>query len=133
MQAEMDEVKARYETGIAALRQVHNDRLKGLQAYCAAHRDRLAPKKKSFAFPAGVIGWRLTPPAVSIKGVEAVIALIRKRRLGRFLRRGKVTIDKEAMLKEPDLAKKLDGVAISQVEEFYVETVAPAASDEAAA
>ena len=133
MKEEIEQVKARHEVAIAATRQVHNDRLKGLQAYCAAHRERLAPKKKSFNFPAGAIGWRLTPPAVTIKGAEALIALIRKRRLSRFLRIGKVTINKEAMLSEPAVAAKLDGVTISQVEEFFVESQAPAASDEVAA
>ena len=133
MQAEIETVKARHELAIAATRQVHNDRLKGLQAYCAAHRERLAPKKKSCNFPAGIVGWRLTPPSVTIKGAEALIALLRKRRLSRFLRKGKVTIDKEAMLKEPDVATRLDGVTIGQVEEFFVDSLAPAASDEVAA
>ena len=133
MQAAIENVKAEHEGPIAALRQFHNDRLKGLQTYCVAHRERLTPKKKSFNFPAGTIGWRMTPKSVVLKGVEDLIALIRKRRLSRFLRRGKVTIDKEAMLKESDVAGKLEGVTISQTEEFFVETQAPAASDEVAA
>lgn len=131
MQTEIDAVKAKHELAIGALRQFHNDRLKGLQTYCVAHRERLTPKKKSFNFPAGTIGWRMTPKSVVLKGVEDLIALIRKRRLGRFLRKGKVTIDKEAMLKEQAVAQKLDGVTIAQTEEFFVETQAPAASDEA--
>ena len=58
---------------------------------------------------------------MTIKGVEAVIAAIKTLGLSSFLRT-KEEIDKEAMLREPDKARLVQGVSIgSEGETFAVE------------
>ena len=65
------------------------------------------------------MGWRTSPPAVQIKDVEDVIKRIKKLGLVDFIRT-KETIDKPAMLKNPEKAKSVQGVSITQNEEFFV-------------
>lgn len=93
----------------------------GIFIFAQGHRDKLTEngKKKTVRFPTGEVLWRMTPPAVSLKGVEEVIKLCQARRLTRFIR-VKKEIDKEAMLKEPKVAEKIPGVTIRQKEEFVV-------------
>ena len=116
-----------------------------LQAYAAAHRDRLTDKGKSktVAMPAGQLGWRSRPPSVRwSKGVKAEDVLDGVRALAKRLfarnnpedqKRGvavqgfirtKHEPNKEAMLASPELAMLIDGVEIGSAgEEFYVEPV----------
>ena len=74
---------------------------------------------KFHAFATGEVKWRLRPPSISVRGADAVIATLRKLGLGRFLRE-KVEIDKEALLKEPDVARQVGGVSLSQKEDFVI-------------
>ena len=131
MQTEIDRVKADYETSIKALRTELNGSLKGLQAYFEVHRERLLKKNKSVHMPAGRAGWRMTPPKVSVKGAELVIARLRKLRGGakRFLRTT-VSVNKEALLDAPEIIERVEGLSTSQKEEFFVEPVAPRASED---
>jgi len=93
----------------------------GIFIFAQANRDGLTEKgkKKTVSLPTGDILWRLTPPAVSLKGVEKVIKLCQTRGLARFIR-VKKEVDREAMLKEPKVAGKIPGVTIRQKEEFVV-------------
>ena len=98
------------------------DRLfEGIYIFAESHRDELTEKgkKKTVNLPTGDILWRLTPPAVSLKNVKRIIGLCKSCRLKRFIRT-KEEVDKEAMLKEPEKAKEIKGVTISQKEEFVV-------------
>lgn len=132
--AAVAQVKAEHEAVAAPL----NARIAGLhaaiQAWAEANRAALTNdgRSKSVELPAGFLRWRLTRPRVAIVGAKEVLALIRKnRRFRRFLRVA-YAIDKDAMLKAPDLAARLPGVAIEQTEEFVVEPcgagLAPAAA-----
>ena len=93
--------------------------VEGLFAYAEAHRDELTDggKRKTVEVPTGIFGWRMTPPAVSLRDVESILKSLKSLRLKRFIRT-KEEVDKEAMLKEPDVASKVKGVSIGQREEF---------------
>ncbi len=104
-----------------------------VQAYCETNKDRLTQggKKKSFDFGSGEVKWRQRPPSVRIRGIPAVIDALRELGLGRFLRQ-KTEVDKEAMLKEPEVAAAVAGVTVvSGVEDFAIEPVDEKLSDQA--
>lgn len=94
----------------------------GVQAWCEAHRAELTGGKVKFhEFGTGRVLWRLRPPRVSIRGTEAVIEACRRLGLTKFLRE-KVEINKEAMLAEPEVAGRIQGVVIaSEGEDFVIE------------
>jgi phage host-nuclease inhibitor protein Gam len=99
-----------------------------LAAWATVHRaELLEPGKKSVSLATGEIGWKADRPKVELTAEEAeVIAAIRKRKLEqRFLRQGKVTVDKQALLKAPDEAAKIPGVTIiTGTESFYRKPIA---------
>ncbi|MBU2082275.1 host-nuclease inhibitor Gam family protein [Patescibacteria group bacterium] len=93
--------------------------VEGLFAYAEAHRDELTDggKRKTVKVPTGIFGWRMTPLAVSLRDVESILESLKALKLKRFIRT-KEEVDKEAMLKEPEVAKTVKGVSISQHEDF---------------
>lgn len=95
--------------------------VEGLFIFAESHRDELTEKgkKKTIELPTGIFGWRMTPPAVSLKNVEQVLSELMKRGLKQFIRL-KPEVDKKAMLREPEIAKTIKGVTISQSEQFIV-------------
>ncbi len=94
----------------------------GVQAWCEAHRDELTQggKVKTADLPTGTVKWRTTPPSVSVKGADAVMALLIDRGLDRFVRT-KQEVNKEAILNEPDEVAAVPGITIQQREEFVIE------------
>ena len=89
--------------------------------FAQSHRDELTEKgkKKTVSLPSGDILWRMTPPAVSLRNVKQIIELCKSHEFRRFIRK-KEEVNREAMLREPEKAKKIKGVTISQKEEFVV-------------
>jgi len=91
---------------------LHQDEIgalfEGVYVFAQAHRDELTEgeKKKTVNLPTGIICWRNTPPAVSIKDVQAVIQRFKEMKLNHFIRT-KEEPDKEAMLKDQEVAKAL--------------------------
>ena len=78
-------------------------------------------KTKTVDLGAGIIKWRLRPPSVRLTKVEDIIERIKALRLRRFLRVS-IEVDKEAMRKEPAVARTIAGVSIgSEGEDFIVE------------
>ena len=98
------------------------DLRRGVQAWCEAHREELTGgRTKTVEFGSGRALWRLRPPSVSLRGKEAVIEACATLGLNRFLRM-KVDVNKEAMLAEPDVARRVAGVSIgSEGEDFVIE------------
>jgi len=98
--------------------------VEGLFAFAESSRDKLTDggKRKTVEVPTGIFGWRVTPPAVSLTSIKVVLASLKTLKLDRFIRT-KEEPDKEAMLKEPEVAKTVKGVSISQREEFVVKPV----------
>lgn len=93
----------------------------GLQTWCEANRDSLTQggKTKTAAFTTGEIQWRMRPPSARITGAEAVMDVLRKLGLGRFIRT-KDEVNKEAILNEPEAVAHVPGISISQGEDFVV-------------
>lgn len=111
-----------------------NDLFKGLQLYCDAHRVELTgnDKSKTVDLGTGKVSWRHNPAKVSLRGkAEDIIARIKDAgaEFAGFLRET-VEIDKVAMLRNPNLAKKIDGVKIASAGETF--TVEPFADEQLA-
>ena len=93
--------------------------LKGLFIYAETHRKELTEgNREIIEIPAGSFGWRMTP-TISFRNAKNVLNLLKLLGLDRFIRIEE-KIDKEAMLKDLEAAKKLDGVYINQKEKFIV-------------
>lgn len=98
--------------------------VEGLFVFAEGSREKLTDggKRKTVELPTGLFGWRLTPPAISIRDIKSVLAKLKELGLKYFIRvkPAEEEINKEAMLKEPELAKTVRGVSITQREEFIV-------------
>lgn len=121
MNDELADIKARYEALAEPYRARVDTLTKAVQTWAEAHRDELTQhgKVKTHALPAGEILWRLRPPSVRITGVEAVLDLLRRTGLDRFIRQ-KEEVNREAILNEPEAVVRIPGIAISQLEDFVV-------------
>jgi phage host-nuclease inhibitor protein Gam len=123
MNDEIAQARRKAEQLSKPLRDVIQLRTDGLRTWAEANRDALTEKgKRKYAdLGTGKIEWRFSPPRVTIRAVEDVIARIKTLGLTTFLRT-KVEIDKEAMLREPDKARLIQGVTIGTAgESFSVE------------
>ena len=97
--------------------------VEGLFAYAEVHRDELTDggKRKTVEVPTGIFGWRMTPPAISLRDVKSILVRLKSLGLNQFIRTKLLEeVNKEAMLKEIDVARTVKGVSISQREEFIV-------------
>jgi phage host-nuclease inhibitor protein Gam len=93
---------------------------RGIAAWCEAHRDELtAGKTKTVRFATGEVSWRMRPPSVVVRGVEAVIDALRRHKLDRFLRQ-KTEIDKSAILADSEAVSGVKGLSIAQGEDFVI-------------
>jgi phage host-nuclease inhibitor protein Gam len=125
IQAAMNDALAEARAMYEAAAKPHADRIseltRGLHLWCEANREALTQgnKVKFHTFATGEVKWRMRPPSIAIRGVDAVVSALRALKLDRFLRT-KVEIDKEALLKEPDIAKQVGGVSLVQKEDFVV-------------
>ncbi len=119
LNAKVNELKAKAMADDEPHQEKISQLVEGLFAYAEAHRDELTDhgKRKTVELPTGTFGWRMTPPAVSLYNVEAILESLKSLKLERFIRT-KEEVDKEAMLKEPKVAKTVKGVSIGQHEEF---------------
>jgi len=93
----------------------------GVQTWCEAHRDELTQggKVKTATLASGEVRWRVTPPKVVLKGIEAVLDTLRRAGLTRFIR-AKEEVDKEAILADAEAVAGIRGIRIEQAEEFVV-------------
>jgi phage host-nuclease inhibitor protein Gam len=99
---------------------------KGVQVYAEANRLTLTGggRVQHHDFATGKVLWRKRPAKVTLRSVVAVIERLKAMELDRFLRT-RVEVDKEAMLKEPDVAGGIAGVTIaSDGEDFAIEPAA---------
>ncbi len=122
MNDDLARIKEEAEAKAAPHRSAIMQMTEGLKTWCEANRETLTDggKRKFADLGTGRIEWRFSPPKVTIRGVEGVIAAIKT--LGLPFLRTKEEIDKEAMLREPDKARLVPGVTIgSEGETFSVE------------
>ncbi|MDH0908011.1 host-nuclease inhibitor Gam family protein [Rhizobium pusense] len=115
----------RFETDTAMMAEELAEHERGVQAWCEANRMILTnnDKVKFHDFGTGTVRWRSLPASVSIRGAEAVLEALKSLGLKAFIRE-KEEINKEAMLNDPDTARKVAGVTIkSEGEVFAIEPV----------
>ena len=121
MNDELAKIKERWE----AAAEPHKIRVEaltqGVQIWSEANRDAITNggKVKTAAFTTGEVCWRTRPPSVRITGQEAVLDLLRRLGLKRFIRE-KEEVNKEAILNEPEAVANVAGITISQGEDFVV-------------
>ena len=115
----VEQLKAQAMADVKPHQEKISQLVEGLFAYAEVHRDELTDggKRKTIEVPTGIFGWRMTPPAVSLRDVKSILKNLKSLGLKRFIRT-KEEIDKEAILKEPNVATTVKGVSISQHEEF---------------
>ena len=103
----------------------HLERIKelsrGVQLWCEVHRDLLTQggKVKFARLASGEIKWRMTPPKVVIRALDAVVEALKQAHLDRLIRI-KEEPNKEAILTEPDAAAGSKGITITQKEDFVI-------------
>ncbi|MBM3250822.1 MAG: host-nuclease inhibitor protein Gam [Candidatus Nealsonbacteria bacterium] len=121
LNARVEELKAKAMSDAGPHQKRISELVEGLFAFAETNRNELTEgnKRKTVEVPTGTFGWRMTPPAVSLRDVKAVLENLKKLDLTRFIRI-KEEVDKEAMLREPEVAEKVRGVSIGQYEEFIV-------------
>lgn len=118
MNEELEQVKAKYQEQAKPYNQRIEATFRALHNWAEANRDSLLKGRlKTVRLTTGTLTWRMTPPKVNVRGTEAVIAALERFGLDRFLRLKK-EIDKDAILKEPQAVEGIDGLSISQKEEF---------------
>ncbi len=98
--------------------------LEGLYLFSEANRQTLTDgnKRKTVEVPTGQFGWRVTPPRVNVASISLVLSNLRRLGLTQFIRLNP-EVDKEAMLKDPELARTVDGVSITKQEQFFVKPI----------
>lgn len=121
MNDELATVKARHEETAEPIRLKIEALTTGVQTWAEANRDTLTQhgKVKTAALTTGEIAWRLRPPSVRVTGAEAVLDVLRRLGLKRFIRE-KEEVNKEAILNEPEAVAHVPGISISQGEDFVV-------------
>jgi phage host-nuclease inhibitor protein Gam len=133
MNDELTTIKERFEKVAEPLRQARDGKTEGLKMWAEANRDALtAGKGKTVDLGTGTISWRNRPPSVRITIKEGLVALLKTMKLHRFVR---VTeeVDKEAMLREPDVARTVSGVFVKSAgEDFIVEPFEAELAEQAA-
>ncbi|WP_162917007.1 host-nuclease inhibitor Gam family protein [Dongia deserti] len=129
LEAEMNDALAKAKADFETQAEPHRQRLAALhgaiEGYCNAHRERLTGggKTKSYRFGNGEVAWRLRPKKVTIKGAKKVLAWLKEapKQFEKFLRI-KHAIDREAMLRWPELAAEVPGVKVASAGEQFAVT-----------
>lgn len=117
----LSERRAHYEAQAKPIAERIVELTRGVALWCEANRQQLTNdgKIKTHRFASGEVSWRLRPPSIVVRGADQVLGMLERLGLVRFIRT-KQELDREALLSEPDIAKTLPGVAVSQREDFIV-------------
>lgn len=126
LQADMNDavaaITAQYQPQLDALKERIAGLQEGVQIWCEANRHELTNegRSKTAQFVTGSVQWRQRPPSVAVRGVDAVIEVLKRLGLGRFVRE-KLEINKEAILNEPDAVRGVAGITLQVgVEDFVI-------------
>jgi len=118
-------IKENAAAAAAALNDGIEMRFRALQAFVEVHRDELIAKdRESVVWPAGTVGFRKTPLAVSLakaKLTDIARALMR-RKLSHCLR-VETKIDKDALKAVRERVADIDGITFSSRTEFFAKTL----------
>lgn len=134
MNAELEAVKARFQERAQGHVEILHRSILGVSAWCHANRAELTGdgRIKTHRFATGVVNWRLRPASVTLKGVKELVERLRKGRFKRFVR-VKYEVDKDALLKEREVARRIKGVTLVEGVEDFVITPNATELDEVAA
>jgi phage host-nuclease inhibitor protein Gam len=122
MNDELAKVRQRYEEQ-ADPHSVEIRRLSSaVKVWCDEHRIELTSDgaSKSAHLASGDVHWRKTPAKVVIRNEDVVLATLRRLGLTQFIR-VKEEVNRKALLDEPEAAKGIKGISVSQKEEFAIE------------
>lgn len=121
MNDELSAIRTRYEEQARPHAEAIKALSLGVQVWCDANREALTMgnKTKTANLASGEVRWRLRPPRVVIRGLDAVMSALKDLRLERFIRI-KEEINKEAILADPEALKHIKGVSIDQGEDFVI-------------
>lgn len=125
IQAAMNDELAAIRTGYEEQARPHAEAIKalsqGVQTWCDANREALTMgnKTKTANLASGEVRWRLRPPKVVIRGLDAVMEALKDLRLDRFIR-VKEEINKEAILADPEALRHVKGISVDQGEDFVI-------------
>lgn len=115
---ELAKIKEVAEALVRPLNEEIEAKFAALHAWAEANRGELLKDGgKTAKLATGELLWRVTPPAVTIKGAEFVVDRLKQHGLDRFVRT-KEEPNKAAMLDDPDAVKGIKGISITQREEF---------------
>ncbi|ETR78888.1 host-nuclease inhibitor protein Gam [Afipia sp. P52-10] len=135
MNDDLAAIKAEAVRQSAPLQEQSDALVKGITTFCEANRVALTDnnKTKTIDFGTGTVSWRHNPPAVNTRGkVDDIIDRIKALISGgndaykKFLRPA-VTINRAAMLNDPELAKTIVGIKINSAGETF--TIEPFADE----
>ncbi|MDF1566227.1 MAG: host-nuclease inhibitor Gam family protein [Deltaproteobacteria bacterium] len=130
LQRQVDEIQRRMNDKLAKIKEEHEakaaplteelERLfKGLQAWAEAHKTSLLQgKEKTVRLGTGELGWRTSPPSVSLSKIGVVIEALKLHGLERFLRT-KQEVNKDAILADPEAVEGIKGISVGQAEAFW--------------
>ncbi|EQA5795437.1 host-nuclease inhibitor Gam family protein [Escherichia coli] len=116
------EITEKFAARIAPIKTDIETLSKGVQGWCEANRDELTNggKVKTANLVTGDVSWRVRPPSVSIRGMDAVMETLERLGLQRFIRT-KQEINKEASLLEPKAVAGVAGITVkSGIEDFSI-------------
>ena len=122
MNDEIAPITERHQPGIDALKERLKALETGVHAWCEANRNDLTDggKTKTANLITGEVSWRVRPPSVLVRGAEAVIDTLKRLGLSRFVR-VEESVNKQAILNEPDAVRGVSGLTISSgVEDFII-------------
>ena len=121
MNDDLAKVREAWEKQAAPHLEAIKELSRGVQLWCEVHRDLLTQggKVKFARLASGEIKWRLTPPRVVIRALDAVLEALKQAGLERLIRI-KEEPNKEAILTEPDAVAGIKGITITQKEDFVI-------------
>lgn len=125
LETDMNEALARIKAHYERLARPHGEAIanlgKGVQGWCEANRLALTQggKVKTAQLATGEVRWRMTPPAVRLRGVEEILAALKEKKLDRFIRTSE-EVNKQAILDDQQAVAEIAGITIGQHEEFVI-------------
>ena len=113
-------IKQSFEEKALPLKGEVSEIIAGVQSWAETHREELTKsgKVKTVKLPSGEFNWRTRPPKVSLRGKDKIITTLKGLGLLRFVRTTE-DVDKDALLKEKDVACQINGITISSAGEDF--------------
>lgn len=123
---EIEKIKANALEDARQHQDTINEAFEGIFLYAEKNRPNLTDgeKRKTVETPHGTFGWRFNPSSVVCRNNEKAMAQIRELGLADTFIREKPELNKEAMLADPETAKKVPGIKIERCEMFFVKPAA---------